>query len=49
MGIEPILPRKRDFESRASTNSATPASFAESGRSLQISLCSVKSPALRFS
>ena len=25
MGIEPILPRKRDFESRASTNSATPA------------------------
>ena len=25
MGIEPILPKKRDFESRASTNSATPA------------------------
>ena len=23
MGIEPILPRKRDFESRASTNSAS--------------------------
>jgi len=28
MGIEPILPKKRDFESRASTNSATPASFS---------------------
>lgn len=25
MGIEPTLPKKRDFESRASTNSATPA------------------------
>lgn len=24
-GIEPALPRERDFESRASTNSATPA------------------------
>ena len=32
MGIEPILPKKRDFESRASTNSATPAtSFSEAG------------------
>ena len=27
MGIEPILPKKHDFESRASTNSATPAFF----------------------
>jgi hypothetical protein len=26
VGIEPTLPKKRDFESRASTNSATPAS-----------------------
>ena len=25
MGLEPTLPRERDFESRASTNSATPA------------------------
>ena len=25
MGIEPILPKKRDFESRVSTNSTTPA------------------------
>lgn len=31
MGIEPILPRKRDFESRASTNSATPAAFLKAG------------------
>ena len=31
MGIEPILPRKRDFESRASTNSATPATFLKAG------------------
>ena len=27
MGIEPILPKKLDFESSASTNSATPAAF----------------------
>ena len=26
VGLEPTLPRERDFESRASTNSATPAS-----------------------
>ncbi len=28
MGIEPILPKKRDFESRVSTNSTTPAFVA---------------------
>ena len=44
MGIEPILPRKRDFESRASTNSATPASSLKSGRSLSRSERSVKHP-----
>ncbi len=30
VGIEPTLPKEHDFESRASTNSATPA-FLEAG------------------
>ena len=46
MGIEPILPREHDFESRASTNSATPASLK--GRSLEEAPPPVKHPRATF-
>ena len=38
MGIEPILPREHDFESRASTNSATPAFCCCEGGGVSFSL-----------
>lgn len=47
MGIEPILPRKLDFESSASTNSATSAALT-SGRSLSCCTRVVKEVYARF-